>query len=361
MKLWLRRLAVILLLIVVGLIVTLAIPLPAWRTGRLDVPPFSLFQGGPQVAISNRIWIDTDAACGTTPTTDPDDCLAVAWLAALEVNIVGISTSYGNTEASTVRNTVAALAARLSHDQRPAIPIWHGASGPLSNRTHTDVPAHAALGEALARGPLTILALGPLTNIAAALEDRPELQRNVTRLIAVMGHRPGHIFHPAEGSGQGMLLSHGPIFRDLNFAKDPEAVRSALAMQLPITLVPYDAARTIHITESDLAKLAERGPALAWAAERSRGWLRYWRTDIGRPGFAPFDWVAAAYAVKPESFNCAKADVWIAREWALWLVPRPSLLVGPRGAREPETKREVIYCPQVDPSLHDYLLGRTGP
>lgn len=52
-------------------------------------------------------------------------------------------------------------------------------------------PAERALREALADGPLSIVALGPLTNIAAALRDRLELQANVKRIVAVMGRRPG--------------------------------------------------------------------------------------------------------------------------------------------------------------------------
>jgi inosine-uridine nucleoside N-ribohydrolase len=353
--------ALILLVISVGLFFTLAIPLPSWRTGRVDLPPLDLVQGGPRVAISNRMWIDSDAACGATPTTDPDDCLAVAWLAAQGVNIVGISTSYGNAEAPVVQDTLVALGRRLANSERPPIPIWRGAAGPLSNATPSTLQGPAALREALAQGPLTIIALGPLTNIAAALQNRPDLQRKVVRLIAVMGHRPGHIFHPSEGSGEGMLLGHGPIFRDLNFFKDPEAARSVLAMKLPVTLVPYDAARRIRIAQDGLSRLAQRGPAFAWAAERAQGWLNYWQTEIGQPGFYPFDWAAAAYALKPELFSCTEADAWIANEWRLWLIPSPSLLVGPAGAGEPAAKHRVIYCPQADPSLHDVLIGHSGP
>ena len=52
--------------------------------------------GGPAVAPPGRIWIDTDAACGATTRTDPDDCLAILWLAERGVDIIGISTSFGN-------------------------------------------------------------------------------------------------------------------------------------------------------------------------------------------------------------------------------------------------------------------------
>ncbi|MDO8354488.1 MAG: hypothetical protein Q7T14_13600, partial [Aestuariivirga sp.] len=81
---------------------SLAIPLPVWRTGRLEAPPLELISGGPLVSQSGRIWIDTDAACGATPKTDPDDCLAIIWLITKGHKIAGISTSYGNASGDVV-------------------------------------------------------------------------------------------------------------------------------------------------------------------------------------------------------------------------------------------------------------------
>ncbi|MGH8544489.1 MAG: nucleoside hydrolase [Gammaproteobacteria bacterium] len=343
------------------IVVSLAIPLQVWRSGRLEAPPLDLVSGGQLVSRSSRIWIDTDAACGATPTTDPDDCLAIVWLAAKGHNIVGISTSYGNASADIVERTTEALVATMGNGGLPRIPVWRGAAGFLANSGKATQPAHAVLRAELEQGPLTILALGPLTNVAAALEGRPDLQRNVARLIAVMGHRPGHIFHPSEGSGRGMLLGHGPIFRDLNFAKDEVAARSVLRMRLPVTLVSYDAARQVRITADDLDRLTRLGPAFAWVASRARGWLDYWHVDIGQPGFSPFDWVAAAYVVEPGLFGCAVTDAWIEDEWVFWLYPRPSLLVGPATPVNVTVKAEVIYCPQANPSLHGYLLSGEMP
>jgi len=158
-----------------------------------------------------------------------------------------------------------------------------------------------------------------------------------------------------------MLLGHGPIFRDLNFAKDEVAARSVLRMRLPVTLVSYDAARQVRITADDLDRLTRLGPAFAWVASRARGWLDYWHVDIGQPGFSPFDWVAAAYVVEPDLFGCAVTNAWIADEWAFWLYPRPSLLVGPATPVNVTVKAEVIYCPQANPSLHGYLLTGETP
>jgi purine nucleosidase len=353
-----RRRSWVLLVVAVGagVILAMAAPVHLWRTGREAAAPLSLTDGGPIVLQSDRLWIDTDAACGATPTTDPDDCLAIAWLAQHDRRIIGISTGFGNASGEIVFQTTKTLVAKIAEGGHVAIPVWRGWSGPIIGIGQSSVPpSRAALRAALADGPLTILALGPLTNVADALEGRPDLQQNVTRLVAVMGHQPGHLFHPSEASGRGMLMGHGPIFRDLNFDMDEAAARSILHMHLPLTLIPYDASIHAGITATDLAALGRQGPALRWAAESAKGWLEFWQRDIGQPGFYPFDWVAAAYAVEPRPFNCAETSVWIAREWAFWIYPRESLLVGPlvKGANT-----TALYCPQTAPSLHEYLLSR---
>ena len=62
-----------------------------------------------------RLWVDTDAACGHSPRTDPDDCFAVLLLAqAPEITLVGISTVFGNVVLAMTDSTTRALADQLS-------------------------------------------------------------------------------------------------------------------------------------------------------------------------------------------------------------------------------------------------------
>ncbi len=73
----LRKLGVVLLCLAVLTAITLALPIPQWRTGRLAVRPLPLEPGDRFAQRPKRIWIDTDAACGASPRTDPDDCFAI--------------------------------------------------------------------------------------------------------------------------------------------------------------------------------------------------------------------------------------------------------------------------------------------
>jgi purine nucleosidase len=324
-----RIAAVAAALLAVAALLTLAFPVQEWRTGDQGLASTESAPEAATPSFPRRVWIDTDAACGHSPRTDPDDCFAIALLLrSPEIDVVGISTVAGNAAREVVDATTRALLERTGF--------------------------RALLGRdlraALEQGPLTILALGPLTNIATVLGERPDLAKHVARLIAVMGRRPGHIFHPAEGAGGGMLFGHGPVFRDFNFALDPDAVSRVLSLKVPISLVPYDAARGIELTAPDLDRLEA---SLPWIVERSRGWLDYWRTGIGRAGFLPFDLLAAAYVIEPSLLRCVPVRAWVGADNTLFVPWAPEALL-----IEPRQGGAVLYCGGARKALKQAVMER---
>jgi inosine-uridine nucleoside N-ribohydrolase len=222
-------------------------------------------------------------------------------------------------------------------------------------------PAHERLRAALGQGPLTIVALGPLTNIALGLKDHPELHANVTRLVAVMGRRKGHVFHPIEGATARSFLGHGPVFRDFNVTEDPEAAAAVVAMALPMTLVPYEAARDVAVDPAILDRMADRGGTAAWVAQRARHWLTYWREDIGLEGFYPFDLVAAAYVIEPSLLHCADVPIAVTEDtWLFgWLGYRGLFVAADNQAdSRPQAAGSALYCPDVSEHLAAWLAER---
>ena len=343
-----RRLTLGLALIVVALVATLAMPVQLWRTGRMSVPPLTL-SAPPAIESPDRIWLDTDAACGHTPHTDVDDCVAV-WLLATrsDPEIAGVSTVFGNAPLDVTDSVTRELVGQIAQDRRSGpIAVHRGLPDARTTAQHT--AAHDALIRALDAGPLTIVALGPVTNVATALTARPDLEKNVQRIVAVMGRRVGHLFHPSEGSGRGSFLGHGPVFRDFNFSEDPEAVQAIVRMNVPLTLIPYDAARAVEIADEDLRHIATQDDAGAWIASRSRQWLEYWQSEIGRAGFYPFDLMAAAYVAAPSLFRCAAVRAWVGTD-PLLFVPllRPKALLVDRLEAPAADGPADLYCPAVD-------------
>ena len=254
-----------------------------WRTGESEDRPLPLARGGPHVDRPSRVWIDTDAACDGG-NADPDDCFAMLVLMnSPDIEIVGISTVFGNAPLSVVDRTTRDLVGRV--DGRSTMLVHSGSSTALQTDRATSVePAHGALERALERGPLTIVSLGPLTNVAETLRRRPDLADNIGLLVSVMGRRPGHVFHPTEGrSSSGILFGHGPIFRDFNFSKDRASAAIVLGLAGRISLTPYVAAREVMVTRRDLARMEGGHRATAWLAERAVPWLDNWeRTSACR-------------------------------------------------------------------------------
>ncbi|MGH6953296.1 MAG: nucleoside hydrolase [Alphaproteobacteria bacterium] len=288
------------------------------------------------------VWIDTDAACGEGGAADVDDCWALALaLASPELEVRGIGTVFGNVDMALAHGVARAVLDRVATGAPP--PLFAGAVDPA-----TPFEANAAaraLARALERERLVVVALGPLTNLAAVLDRRPELAGRIERVIAVLGQRPGQRFFP----GASRLLH----FHDLNLRKDPDAVAGVLASGVPLVLLPFEAATKVTIGPRDLNRLADSGPRGASLADRSRAWLAYWRDWLGTEGFHPFDSLAVGYAVRPELFGCESLPARLERRPSL-LFQRSSLEV----AREVADGRVVTYCTGVGPRFKDELLGR---
>ena len=362
---------VALLLVAAALLpLTCTVPVRSWRTGEPENRPLPLVRGGPHADRPSRVWIDTDAAC-IGGNADPDDCFAILILMnSPDVEIVGISTVFGNAPLSVVDRTTRDLVGRVVGKSN--ILVHSGSPTALAERTSSIEPAHSAIERALEDGPLTIVCLGPLTNVAATLRRRPDLADNIGLLVSVMGRRPGHVFHPAEGrNSSGILFGHGPIFRDFNFSKNRTSASVVLGRAEHISLTPYAAAREVMVTRRDLARMKDGPGAAAWLAERAGPWLDHWEKDIGLPGFYPFDALAALYILDPQQFSCAKVFAWIAEDDrlpVLWRVAlgATGLLVGLESDRPQITRAagSVTYCGGVGDGLKDVLmdlLTRQGP
>ncbi len=336
-------LGLVVLLVLFG--VTLAMPVETWRTGQQFSGPLPVLAPSELPAAPGRIWVDADPACGEGARVDPDDCLAIWYLMGLgDVTIAGVSTVFGNAPLKATDTVTRELMTRL----RPThglVPVYRGAEAPLPE-SGAGTDAERGLLAALAEDELTVVALGPLTNVAAALQARPDLHGNVQKIVAVMGRRPGHIFHPAEGAGGGTLFGHGPVFRDFNVVQDPDALRVVLNLDIPLVLIPYEVARDVEVDEEALGHIAASGTAGRWVAERARPWLTYWKTDIGRDGFYPFDLMAAMFVAEPTRFACAGVHVELRRDRTVFFPfsRMPALLIEPLASGHHGSHPGTLYC-----------------
>jgi inosine-uridine nucleoside N-ribohydrolase len=91
------------------------------------------------------------------------------------------------------------------------------------------------------RRPLTIVAVGPLTNVATALRDAPQIAARIDR-ISIMGGAIG--------------LGNRTPSAEFNIYVDPEAAEIVFASGVPITLVPLEVTHQAVATDAVLARIA---------------------------------------------------------------------------------------------------------
>ncbi len=243
--------------------------------------------------MKRKIILDTDPALGERIGLNIDDDLAIMFLLnSPEVEIIGITTTYGN---STRDRTYRDARRLLMRAGRPDIPVIKGA-GWMSRELGRETDASRFIRETIMarQGELTMVTLGPLTNLAAALHSAPSLLCHAQELV-MMGGR----------------LKSG--LTEFNFSAHPEATAKVLAVSCPKFIATLDLCFQVVFTAEHLRRW-EGNPNLVIAPwlGATRRWLRLNRMVMGAlslrhkeiptGGFFPWDGIAVSYLVKPELF-----------------------------------------------------------
>lgn len=257
------------------------------------------------------LWIDTDPGF--------DDWLALLMLAVHpQLRCLGVSVVAGNAPLSvTLANTL-----RIRHHYGLAIPVYAGSDRPLTAEPQTaqdvlgpqglrttgdplppvdDRPDGTDGVQALVRAlrtsgaPVTLVALGPLTNVARALQADPGIVEHIAELV-LMG-------------GSTERGNHTPA-AEFNIAADPEAADVVFAAPgLRRRMFGLNLCRQVLLERHHVAAVqAWPGPRAVWLAGHLDAYQRIRDAD----GLAPmplYDPVVAAWLWQPEGFRFAPARV----------------------------------------------------
>ena len=258
----------------------------------------------------NSIWIDTDMGF--------DDLAAVLTVTQTPGwRVAGMSLVAGNAPLDVVIDNALRSAAFFEW----AFPIHAGSSAPIASELVTaqnilgmDGMASAGRSLPMARGPLassdavaalldyldssrdsaTVLALGPLTNLAIALQRRPELAARIGRLMW-MGGSAGPGNHTAAA--------------EFNAAVDPEAINVVLEAGVVLHMVGLDACRQVRVHASDADTLRALGSDKAQVlADLLLGYVRI-ASPAGTLPMSLYDPTAAAALVAPQGMTFRPAHV----------------------------------------------------
>ncbi len=139
-------------------------------------------------------------------------------------------------------------------------------------------------------GEITLLAIGPLSNIGAAIDRDPETFRKLKRVV-MMG---GSVYRGYDN--EGGHSTPAPPSAEYNIAMDPPAAQKLFRSGVPIYMMPLDSTQ-LKLNETRRASLASVSTPLTDSLEvLTAEWTRTTR----RTTPTLFDPVAAAYLIDPK-------------------------------------------------------------
>ena len=254
--------------------------------------------------------------------TDPgqDDAVAIMLaLASPELNVLAITTVAGNVPLPlTTRN--ARMVLELL--QRTEVPVYAGASAPLSRPLRTAEHVHGKTGldgpvlpepstplmpgdasDFLVRtlmerpaGTVTLCALGPLTNIALALRTAPEIAPRIREIVLMGG-----------GCFEGGNITPAAEF---NIHVDPQAAAHVYGSGVPIVMMPLDVTHQVLTTRARIAAIrALPNRTAAVVADLLEYFERFDIEKYGSDGGPLHDPCVIAYLLRPELFRGRSINV----------------------------------------------------
>jgi purine nucleosidase len=263
--------------------------------------------------------------------TDPGQDDAVAILLALaapeEVDVLGITAVAGNVPLElTARN--ARIICELAG--RPDMPVFAGCDRPLAHALVTAEHVHGKTGldgpdlpeptMALQKahgvdfiidtlrshpsGTVTLCPLGPLTNIATALQRAPDIAPRIQEIVLMGGayFEVGNITPAAE----------------FNIYVDPEAAQIVFASGAPLVVMPLDVTHKALVTGPRNEAFRALGSTVGTAVAKMTDFFeRFDKEKYGSKGAPLHDPCVTAYLIQPDLFTGRHINVEIETQSAL--------------------------------------------
>jgi len=224
-----------------------------------------------------RILFDTDPGI--------DDALAILLaLASPELKIEGISAVHGNCSLDQAVNNALSV---LELAKAASIPVARGFELPLVQPSLLAPETHGNTGLGYAQlpapktkpvaqhsvdfliekimaapGQITLVCIGPLTNVAVAIRREPRIVQAV-RDVIIMG---GAIRHQGNTTPQA----------EFNVYVDPHAAHMVYHSGMPMTLVPLDVTYQCILTRNDVERLVQiKSPVTQFVADSTRFYMEF--------------------------------------------------------------------------------------
>lgn len=303
------------------------------------------------------IIFDTDMSLGTPGAEIDDGAALIFLLRAMGEQIRGVTTTHGNT---TLENAIHNSRRLLAYLERSDVPLGRGATHGLIEEKAWFADWQAGYGQTppwpddaplpLAAnliidtvranpGQVTLIAVGPLTNLALAVRLAPEIVPLVRQVVTM---------------GGSLAEKPEPEF---NAHCDPEAAQVVLNAGWPLRLIGLEITNQVQFSRADFAALLDTNPALALLKAQADGWIsRVESMGWGNGGCALHDALAVAAVFDPSLFAWRETAVSVTlhpenQRGITRAVPRVGSLV------ETAVSVDVARCREL---IWSYLVQENG-
>lgn len=253
-----------------------------------------------------RILIDTDPGI--------DDAMAIFYaLASPELEVVGLTTVFGNAHTPVCTSNALRL---LEIAGRPDIPVAEGAHRPLAMNFRGPADfVHGADGQGdiddvapttsaieadavqfivdtvmASPGDITLVPIGPLTNIAQALSYEPRLAENLAGIV-LMG-------------GNAFCGGNASPAAEANIINDPDAADIVFGAHCPVVMAGLDVTERTHMSAEQLDRIALVDNPRAQHLARILPYYRaFSMSESGDDGIFCHDSTAISYLIAPQHYT----------------------------------------------------------
>lgn len=259
-----------------------------------------------------KIIIDTDPGI--------DDAMAIFYaLQSPELDVIGLTTVFGNAAVDTCTTNALRL---LEIAGRKDIPVAKGASHPMTRPfeggaafvhgadgqgdTDLSAPTTQAVSQNAveflcdtilnAPEPITLVPIGPLTNIATALLFKPQIVQNLHEIVLMGGNAfsSGNITPAAEA----------------NIYNDPEAADIVFGADCPVTMIGLDVTEKVQMSAATLDQIGSLGNDRALHLARILPFYRdFYKSRYGLESIYIHDSTAISYLLAPELFTTVQQPI----------------------------------------------------
>lgn len=234
-----------------------------------------------------KVILDCDNTIGLEKKEAADGLALLFLIGRKDIDLMAVTSVFGNSNIDDTYSTTEGMLKDFKLKEK--VKHYKGAAEPGDH--DTEAAEYLAKTAAENKNEITLIAIGPLTNLYAAWKIDQEFFKNLKEII-VMG-------------GVTELLQFGEdTIDELNFSSDPEAAEKVLKGEVPVAIMSGNLCLAARFGEKSWRRVnrSKNKTVRAYIKDKIGDWYKYSSEQIGLSGFYMWDVVAVVYMLSPEIF-----------------------------------------------------------